>query len=165
MAFFAMPFRVLFQDTMAYGSHHFLTNFKFQCEVREHFFFTLITDLYPDDKDLQNLVLLTQEGYTRNFAPVLVGERVGILLSIEEHTRSSVRMCFRVVRHDGKPVCCGYQSMVCSSRQGGVIPAPLPLLYALGPLREKLRGPSFQERVLAGGMAIKAVFDEEVIRI
>ena len=115
MAFFTMPYRVLFQDTMAYGSHHFLTNFKFQCEVREHFFFGSIIDPNHDDKELQNLVLMTQEGYTRNLAPVLVGERVGLLLSIEEHTRSSVRMCFRVVRHDGKPVCCGYQSMVCMS--------------------------------------------------
>jgi acyl transferase domain-containing protein/NAD(P)-dependent dehydrogenase (short-subunit alcohol dehydrogenase family)/acyl-CoA thioesterase FadM len=165
MAFFAMPYRVLFQDTMAYGSHHFLTNFKFQCEVREHFYFTRVSDLYPDNKDVQNLVLLTQEGYTRNLAPVLVGERVGILLTIEEHTRSSVRMCFRVVRQDGKPVCCGYQSMVCTSRQGNVVTAPLPLLYALAPIRERLRGPSFQERVLAGGVALKALFDEEAIRV
>jgi acyl transferase domain-containing protein/NAD(P)-dependent dehydrogenase (short-subunit alcohol dehydrogenase family)/acyl-CoA thioesterase FadM len=166
MAFFAMPYRVLFQDTMAYGSHHFLTNFKFQCEVREHFFFSQITDPYPDDKDLQDLVLFTQEGYSRNLAPVLVGERVGLLLTYEEPTRSSVRMCFRVVRQDGKPVCCGYQTMVCASRQsGGVIVAPGPLLYALAPLREPLRGPSFRERVLAGGSTLKAIFDDEVLRI
>src|SRR6516162_8696981 len=106
MAFFAMPYRVLFDDTMAYGSHHFLTNFKFQCTVREHFYFTQIADVNPDDKELENLVLLTQEGYSRNLAPVLVGGRVGLLLSIEDHTRSSVRMCFRAVREDGKPVCC-----------------------------------------------------------
>ena len=139
MAFFAMPYRVLFHDTMAYGSHHFLTNFKFQCEVREHFYFSRVSDLYSDDKDIQNLVLFTQEGYSRNLAPVQVGERVGILLTIEEHTRSSVRMCFRVVRQDGKPVCCGYQSMVCASRQGNVVSAPLPFLYALAPIRERLR--------------------------
>src|SRR5262249_13389383 len=139
--------------------------FKFQCEVREHFFFSRIIDPNPDDRDLQNLMLLTQEGYSRNLAPVLVGERVGLLLSIEEHSRSSVRMCFRVVRQDGKPVCCGYQPMVCTWRQSGtVVVAPPPLLYALGPLREKLRGPSFQERVLAGGSALKAVFDDDVIR-
>jgi acyl transferase domain-containing protein/NAD(P)-dependent dehydrogenase (short-subunit alcohol dehydrogenase family)/acyl-CoA thioesterase FadM len=166
MAFFAMPYRVLFQDTMAYGSHHFLTNFKFQCEVREHFFFALITDPNPDDKALQDLVLLTQDGYSRNLAPVFVGQRVGLLLTIEEHTRSSVRMCFRVVRQDGKPVCCGHQTMVCTSRQSGnVILAPPPLLYACAQLREKLRGPSFQERVLSGGSALKAIFDEEVIQL
>jgi acyl transferase domain-containing protein/NAD(P)-dependent dehydrogenase (short-subunit alcohol dehydrogenase family)/acyl-CoA thioesterase FadM len=166
MAFFAMPYRVLFDDTMAYGSHHFLTNFKFQCAVREHFYFTQIADVNPDDKELENLVLLTQEGYSRNLAPVLVGGRVGLLLSIEDHTRSSVRMCFRAVREDGKPVCCGYQSLVCTSKQTGeVIVAQEPLLYALVPLREKLRAPSFQERVLAGGTTLKAIFDEEAIRL
>ena len=75
-------------------------------------------------------------------------------------------MCFRVVRQDGKPVCCGFQSMVCTSRQtGGVVLAPAALLYAVAPLRERLRGPSFQERVLAGGTALKSVFDEETVRV
>src|SRR5829696_3601010 len=110
MAYFAMPYRVLFHDTMAYGSHHFLTNFKFQCEVREHFFFGQVIDPNRDNKDLQDLLLFTQEGYSRNLAPVSVGEKVGILLSIEEPTLSSLRFCIRVVRHDGKPVCCGFQT-------------------------------------------------------
>ena len=39
MSYFAMPYRVLFHDTMAYGSHHFMTNFKFQCVIREHLLF------------------------------------------------------------------------------------------------------------------------------
>ena len=77
MAFFAMPYRVLFQDTMAYGSHHFLTNFKFQCEVREHFFFSHIIDRHPEDPDLRNLMLLTQEGYTRNLCPSWSGNGSG----------------------------------------------------------------------------------------
>jgi 3-oxoacyl-(acyl-carrier-protein) synthase/malonyl CoA-acyl carrier protein transacylase/acyl-CoA thioesterase FadM len=164
MAFFAMPYRVLFHDTMAYGSHHFLTNFKFQCEAREHFFFSRIIDRYPEDQDLRDLLLLTQEGYSRNLAPVRVGERVGILFSIQDHTRSSMRMCFRVIREDGKPVCCGFQSVVCtSSRTGGVIVPPVRAVHALAPLREKVCDPAFQERVLAGGTALKAIFDAETI--
>ena len=35
MPFFAIQYRVLFHDTMAYGSHHYMTNFKFQNMARE----------------------------------------------------------------------------------------------------------------------------------
>ena len=38
--FYALPYRVLFHDTMAYGTQHFLTNFKLQCEARERLLFS-----------------------------------------------------------------------------------------------------------------------------
>ncbi len=166
MPFFGMPYRVLFDDTMAYGSHHFLTNFKFQCEAREHFFFREVVEQSPDGKAVHDdILILTQQGYCRNLAPVQVGERVGILLSIEEPTSSSVRMCFRVVRFDGKPVSCGFQSLVCLSRRSGeIISAPETLVRAMAPLREKLFAPSFRDRVLAG-TSMQELFNREVIEL
>ena len=35
MNYFATDYTIHFDDTMAYGSHHFLTAFKFQCAARE----------------------------------------------------------------------------------------------------------------------------------
>src|SRR5262245_41069418 len=166
MPFFAMPYRVLFDDTMAYGSHHFLTNFKFQCEAREHFFFQEVVERSSEGKAVRDdILILTQQGYCRNFAPVQVGERVGILMSMEEQTASSVRMCFRVVRFDGVPVSCGFQSLVCMSRRTGeIISAPETLVRALARLREKLFAPSFRDRVLAG-TSMQELFDREVIEL
>src|SRR5258708_15429554 len=75
-------------------------------------------------------------------------------------------MCSRVIRRDGKPVCCGYQSVVCaSSRTGGVIVPPVRAVHALAPLRERVCDPAFQERVVAGGTALKAIFDAETIAV
>jgi hypothetical protein len=87
MAYFAMPYRVLFHDTMALGSHHFLTNFKFQCEVREHFFFGHVIDPSAEGRALvHTLNPLTLDGYSRSLAPVMVGEKVALLMSVEERT-------------------------------------------------------------------------------
>jgi len=39
MSFFAMQYQVLFHDTMAYGSQHYLVNLKFQNIARETILF------------------------------------------------------------------------------------------------------------------------------
>ena len=152
MSYFAMPSRALFHDTMAYGSHHFLTNFKFQAEAREHLFFDQIVDSSPEGKaDHEKIVFLTQQAYSRNLAPVGVGQKVGILVSSEEPTLSSVRFCFRVIRQDGAPVCCGFQTMVCLSKAtGNVVAAPPSVARGSNLMKEKLQAPSFADRVLAG---------------
>src|SRR4051812_8204716 len=117
MAYFALPYRILFHDSMAYGSHHFLTNFKFQCEAREHLLFgELPQHASAESLAYDRYVFLTQQGYARTLAPAYVGARVCILLTFEEATPSSIRFCFRVIGEDGVPVCCGYQSVVCISR-------------------------------------------------
>ncbi len=76
MSYFAMPYRVLFHDTMAYGSHHFMTNFKFQCVIREHLLFDKSLDVTTSEgkREFDKVILLTREGYCRNLAPVRVGE-------------------------------------------------------------------------------------------
>lgn len=165
MAFYTVPYRVLFHDTMAYGTHHFLTNFRFQCEAREHLFFERIVDDTPEGRQAhENLIILTREGYTRNLAPVEVGGKVGILLSFEEPGPSSVRFCFRVVRHDGLPVCAGYQSIVSVSKKTGqIVPAPASLLQFAGPLLEPLMNPSFKDRVHKSGMS--EIFSPEIIEL
>jgi malonyl CoA-acyl carrier protein transacylase/acyl-CoA thioesterase FadM len=164
MGYFAWPYRVLFHDTMAYGGHHFLTNFKFQCEAREQFFYTCLLDTEEAKAESDELVYLTREGYSRNLAPVTVGDTVGILLSLEDVSASSVRCCIRVVRSDGTPVCCGFQTLVVMNRAGQIVPGP-DRFRRFGPaLREKTASPSFSERVLAG-TGLRHIFDEEAIRL
>jgi acyl transferase domain-containing protein/NAD(P)-dependent dehydrogenase (short-subunit alcohol dehydrogenase family)/acyl-CoA thioesterase FadM len=162
MPFFVMPYRVLFHDTMAYGSHHFLTNFKFQCVAREHMFFEHVVEASQEgSRDHDGLVLLTQQAYMRGLAPVAVGQKVAVLVSAEERTVSSVRLCFRILREDGVPVSCGFQTLVCLSRENGqVVPAPPSILRGEDLMRERLTEGSFAERVLAG--KLRAVFDDEV---
>jgi acyl transferase domain-containing protein/NAD(P)-dependent dehydrogenase (short-subunit alcohol dehydrogenase family)/acyl-CoA thioesterase FadM len=164
MGVFAWPYRVLFQDTMAYGWHHFLTNFKFQCEAREQLLFNHWMTTPEGRAESEDLVLLTHEGYTRNLAPVALGDTVGVLLSHEEASPSAVRVCFRVVRSDGTPVCCGFQTVVSSTRAGAIVPAsPATRRFGLA-FREKLTLPSFSERVLSG-IGLDRIFDEETIRL
>ena len=165
MSYFALPFRVQFHDTMAYGTHHFLTNFKFQCAAREEFLFGEVIEGDPQSKAaFDEIVLITQQAYSRNMAPVAVGETVGILMSYEDPTPSSLRFCFRVVRRDGTPVSCGFQTMVCASQNTQTLVSPPPaLLRYHAPLRERLVKPSFSERVLAG--QLRSVFDQESIAL
>lgn len=163
MSYFAVPYRVLFHDTMAYGSHHFLTNFKFQCEAREHLLFAEV--LRPgEEASFDDVLFITQQAYSRNLAPVKVGEMVGILLSIEEPTTSSTRFCFRVLRYDGAPVACGFQTVICMSRQTQqLMAAPQPLIRYRDVLREPLTEPSFAERILNG--RLQSVFSEDVVKL
>ena len=165
MAYFATPFRVLFHDTMAYGSHHFLTNFKFQCAAREEFLFGEVINGDPESKAaFDEIALLTQQAYSRNLAPVEVGETVGILMSYEDPTPSSLRFCFRVVRRDGTPVSCGFQTMVCMSQKTqALVSPPQALLRYYSLLAERLDKPNFSERVLTG--RLQTVFDDESIAL
>ena len=164
MGYFAWPYRVLFHDTMAYGGHHFLTNFKFQCEAREQFLYTCLLDSEQARAESDQLVYLTREGYSRNLAPVTVGDTVGILLSLEDVTPSCVRCCIRVVRSDGTPVCCGFQTVVVLNRSGQIVPGPERFRAFALSLREKTATPSFAERVLAG-TGLHHIFDAEAIRL
>lgn len=166
MQCFAMPYLVMFHDTMAYGSHHFMTNFKFQCVIREHLLFdnSLNVTTSNGKNEFDKLVLLTQQGYCRNLAPVRVGEKIAIFLTVEEPTLSTVRFCFRVIRYDGAPVTCGFQTIVCvSSDTGMIVPAPQFVLQHGTRMMEPLTSPSFAERVLAG--RTKDVFNESVISL
>lgn len=165
MNYIGVPYQIHFEDTMAYGSHHYLTNFRFQCIARERFFFSRLFDAGA----FKDIVILTQQGYSRNMAPVGLGERVGILLTFDEPTRSTVRLCFRVVRYDGTPVCCGYQMLVFTSKNdGGLIPIPRSLvdyvMQHIG-LIERLNAPPFAERVVQGGKLLKTVFTNEVCEL
>jgi hypothetical protein len=42
MGSFVIPYRVLFHDIMAHGSHHFLTDFNLQFKAREQMFFDVV---------------------------------------------------------------------------------------------------------------------------
>jgi acyl transferase domain-containing protein/acyl-CoA thioesterase FadM len=165
MSFFVMPYRVLFHDTMAYGTHHFLTNFKFQNVAREHMFFEHVAEASSAGrKDHEQHIFLTQQAYMRSLAPVSVGQRVAVLVSAEEQSPSSVRLCFRIVRDDGVPVSCGFQTMVCVSRATGeVAVGPASIRRGEELMVERLSAPSFAERVLSG--RLRGVFDEEVLAV
>jgi acyl-CoA thioesterase FadM len=164
MPFFAMQYRVLFHDTMAYGTHHHMTNFKFQNIARETILFDSTVNGSGWEEQIKDILMLTREAYSLNLAPVGLGGKVAILLSYEEPTRSTVRLCFRVMAADGQPVSCGYQTMILLNKNTHeLVPAP-PLLNQYlsadrsGNLIEKLANPSFAERLRAGSLAVKDIF-------
>jgi acyl-CoA thioesterase FadM len=168
MPFFAMQYRVLFHDTMAYGSHHHMTNFKFQNVARETILFDGARGGPSWKEQLKDIVMLTREAYSLNLAPVGLGGTVAVLLSYEEPTRSSVRLCFRVVDAEGQPVSCGYQTMILIHKDTGeLLPAPQLLTQYLDVesecnLLEKLTEPSFADRLKTGSRAVKAIFPESI---
>ena len=164
MAFFVMQYRILFHDTMAYGSHHHMTNLKLQNVARETLLFESRTAGREEWKrQLADIVMLTREAYSFNISPVGLGEKVAILLSYEDPTRSTVRLCFRVVRWDGRPVSCGYQTMVLIHKDTQeLVPAPPMLAQYLDPrnpysLLETLVAPSFAARLHKGSNAAKEI--------
>jgi acyl-CoA thioesterase FadM len=169
MAFFAMQYRLLFHDTMAYGSQHHMTNIKLQNLARETLLFESRTNGSEDwRRQLADIVLVTREAYSFNMAPVNLGEKVAILLTYEDPSRSTVRLCFRVVRSDGTPVSCGYQTMVLIHKDTHEpVPAPPMLTQYLDPTRpysliEKLVEPSFAGRLHNGNSGIKQIMSSEV---
>ncbi|GHG99482.1 type I polyketide synthase [Comamonas sp. JC664] len=165
MGFFAVPYDIHFDDTMAYGSHHFLTNFKFQCAGREHLLFSPALFEVPEfRRDFDQVLLLTYEGYSRNLAPAFLGDRLVVLTSLEERGEVSLRFCFRTFKSDGTPVACGYQTVLCADRaQGTLRPFPESFHQGFGTLSDLLEpaaSRSFRERAQQGGAAIKELFPE-----
>jgi acyl-CoA thioesterase FadM len=155
---------MLFHDTMAYGSQHHMTNLKLQNVARETLLFESRTNGQEDwRKQLADIVMMTREVYSFNMAPVELGEKVAILLTYEDPTRSTVRLCFRVIRADGKPVSCGYQTMVLIHKDTlEPVPAPPLLAQYLDPanpysLIEGLVDPSFTGRLHNGSTGIKQI--------
>jgi acyl-CoA thioesterase FadM len=110
MSFFTIPYQIHFEDTKAYGSNHYLTNLRFQCEVREAFYFGPGLDgknRWRDD--LSNLVMLTYEDYSRNLALVRLGDKLALMLTYGETSLSSLQLCVRIVQEDETPVRVGFQ--------------------------------------------------------
>lgn len=168
MPYFALQYRVLFHDTMAYGTHHHMTNFKFQNLARETILFDSTVNGVGWEDQIKDILMLTREAYSLNLAPVGLGQKVAILLSYEEPTRSTVRLCFRVMAADGQPVSCGYQTMILLNKNTqALVPAPPLLTQYLAADRkdnliETLVSPSFAERLRAGSLAVKDIFPEPI---
>lgn len=169
MAYFAMPYRILFHDTMAYGSQHHMVNIKLQNVARETVLFdSRLGGREAWREELADILILTREAYSLNLAPAALGEKVVVLMTYEEPSRSTVRLCFRIVRADGEPVSCGYQTMIMADRvTQELVPAPRLLTQYLDADRadnliEPLTDPSFAERLKAGGAAVRPLFGEEV---
>jgi acyl transferase domain-containing protein/acyl-CoA thioesterase FadM len=159
MRAYVVGYRVLFHDTMAYGSHHFLTNFKFQCVAREHYYFGQIVDASDEGRAVHdNQVLLTRDAYSLNLFPVGVGERVAIVMTIEAAGERTARMCFRVVHESGQPVAAGYQTLVRVGRDdGGLLDLPDWMRRAAEEIREPVPSPGFAALLHAGKHT--AIFD------
>ncbi|GEN11003.1 Ketoacyl-synthetase C-terminal extension [Myxococcus fulvus] len=167
MGYFAVPYVIHFDDTMAYGSHHFLTNFKFQCAGREHLLFSPHFFEVPEfRRDFDRVLLLTYEGYSRNLSPANLGDSLVVLTTFEERGEVGVRFCFRTLKRDGTPVACGYQTVLCADRTNGALCAfPdsfRPCFESLSNMFEPASAQSFRERVLKGGSAIQELFSEPV---
>jgi acyl-CoA thioesterase FadM len=169
MPFFALPYQVLFHDTMAYGSQHHTVNIKLQNIARETILFASRADGRPVwQEQLKDIVMLTREVYSLNLAPVDLGQKVAVLMTYEDPTRSTVRLCFRIVRCDGQPVACGYQTMILMDRETQALVAAPPMLAQYleagreNSLLERLTEPSFGERARSGGKWLKDIFPPEI---
>ena len=165
MNYFATEYTIHFDDTMAYGSHHFLTAFKLQCAARESFLFgEKIFDVAGVEQALDSIHLLTADAYARNLHAARLGERLAILLTIEEWHRASARFCYRVIRADGQPICAGFQTLIGVDAKSGLpIPLPDPLWNAMEAMRaieEPASEKSFRERILAGGAEVQKLFGQ-----
>jgi acyl-CoA thioesterase FadM len=169
MSFFAMQYQILFHDTMAYGTHHHTVNLKFQDIARETILFESAVRGGQDwTGQLTDIVIVTREAYSRNLFPVGLGGKVAILLTYEEPSRSTFRLCFRVMNVQGQPVACGFQTMVLLHKlTNELVPAPPLLTQYLDTenehnLLERLTNPPFSERAKAGGREIRHIFPEGV---
>jgi acyl-CoA thioesterase FadM len=171
MSFFGMQYQILFHDTMAYGSHHYMANFKFQNIARETILFETKVNGSGWEEQLKDHLMLTREAYSLNLAPAGLGEKVAILLTYEEPTLCTVRLCFRVIDQRGQPVSCGYQTMILLHKDTHeMVPAPPVVTHFLSArsdvsLLEELKNPSFAERVITGSREVKNIFPEAVRRI
>ncbi|QDT13388.1 type I polyketide synthase [Planctomycetes bacterium K23_9] len=166
MAFFATDYTIHFDDTMAYGGHHFLTSFKFQCAARESFLFGERIFDVPGVRDaLDQVHLLTSDAYARNLHSTQLGDRVAILLTLEEWGRVSARFCYRVFDVQGRRVCAGFQTLiVADAKTGNPMPMPPALREAMDAMREIEEAPSeksFRDRILSGGGDLDALFADE----
>ena len=171
MPFFCMQYRILFHDTMAYGSHHHMVNFKFQNIARETILFDSRLGASGWEDQTKDLLMMTREAYSLNLAPVGLGQCVAILLSYEEPSRSTVRLCFRVMGPEGQPVSCGYQTMLLLNKDTHELAlAPAVFTQYLtaereGNLIEKLTNPSFADRTRCGSRWVKEIFPESIQRL
>ena len=169
MPYFALPYQILFHDTMAYGSQHHTVNIKLQNVARETILFASRVDGREVwQEQLKDIVMLTREVYSLNLAQVDLGQKVAVLMTYEDPTHSTVRLCFRIVRFDGQPVACGYQTMILMDRETQALVGPPPMLAQYldasqeNSLVERLTEPSFGERAKGGGRWLKDIFPPEV---
>jgi acyl-CoA thioesterase FadM len=167
-----MQYQILFHDTMAYGSHHHMANFKFQNIARETLLFeTKVEGQGTWQEQLKDILVLTREAYSLNLSPAGLGDKVAILLSYEDPTLCTVRLCFRVLDHRGEPISCGYQTMILLHKDTHeMVPAPPLLTHFLNTksqlsLLEELKNPSFAERAMAGSREVKNIFPDQVRRL
>jgi len=172
MPFFAMQQQILFHDTMAYGSHHYMTNFKIQNVARETILMeTSLNGKSCFEEQARDILMLTREAYSLNLAPARLGQKVGILLSYAEPSRSTFRLCFRVVDQSGQPVSCGYQTMIMVHKDTHeLVPAPPFLMQYLSHeaernLVEPLANPSFAELARSGSGGMRQIFPENIRRL
>ncbi len=166
MNFFTHRYQIQFSDTMAYGTHHFLTNFRFQCAAREALLFRPERDgSEPWKEQLASVELLTQQGYTRNLRALGLGSWAVIFMSAQELGHVSFRLCFRVLSSLGEPVACGYQSIVVIDRATRRVAAVPPIIVErLTPLTERATE-DFAGDVGFGGKALDALFPEELQKL
>ena len=166
-AFFATEYTIHFDDTMAYGSHHFLTGFKFQCAARETFMFgEYLFDTPGVPEEYDQVLFFTSDAYSRNLKSKELGDRVAILLSIEEWGLASARFCYRVIDSDGDPVCAGFQTLVCADvTSGNPVPLPPKVRDSMDQVRqieEPIQEKSFRDRALVGGSQLEPLFSDEI---
>ena len=118
---------------------------------------------------MRQVLFFTSDAYSRNLKSKGLGDRVAILLSLEEWGLASARFCYRVIDADGDPVCVGFQTLVCADAESGN-PIPLPpkvrdSMDQVRQIEEPLNDVSFRDRALAGGSKLEPLFNEEICNL
>lgn len=165
MKVFAVAYPIHFDDTMAYGTHHFMTGFRMQCAGREGLLFGPWLWGHPGVKEALGTVhLLTVDAYSRNLGSAALGEVLAVLVSVEGRGRTSLTFCFRVFDRDKRPVTAGFQTVACADPATGAVrefpPVVLERFEALAALDEPRAERTFRERALQGGRAVAGLFDD-----
>ena len=118
----------------------------------------------PEEYD--QVLFFTSDAYSRNLKSKGLGDRVAILLSIEEWGLASARFCYRVIDADGDAVCAGFQTLVCADvKSGNPVPLPPKVRDSMDQVRqieEPIKEKSFRDRALAGGSLLEPLFTDEI---
>src|SRR2546428_12849436 len=124
MGLFAAAYRISADDVSEFGGHRYLASSHYQSAVWESLLADAVLAERPGAGDeFDRVTLLYQDQYNGGLAPISVGERVAVLVSLEERGPSTLCVCFRVLRRTGEPVACGFQRVAFTSRATGE-PAP-----------------------------------------
>ena len=120
MRFFSASYEIVAHDVAGSTPSRYLTDGAFQDEIWEEIRATI------DAPELEHVDWAVRERYVRGLAITDSPERVAVLASVDGGVEDGMlRLCTRVMRHDGTPLACGYLTLGAVARESATV-APYP---------------------------------------